>query len=83
MALPLDPALALGPCRPWRGPRECRTDPVSEEQPGRILHELRFGVEASLVLGGGNVYYGTVDATPLFVMLLGELRRWGLHPGRR
>jgi hypothetical protein len=26
------------------------------------------------------VYYGSVDATPLFVMLLGELRRWGLHP---
>ena len=29
-------------------------------------------------LGGSSVYYGTVDATPLFVMLLGELRRWGL-----
>jgi glycogen debranching enzyme len=31
-----------------------------------------------LSLGGGSVYYGSVDATPLFVMLLGELRRWGL-----
>src|SRR5690606_4759726 len=29
-----------------------------------------------LALGGGDAYYGTVDATPLFVMLLGELRRW-------
>jgi glycogen debranching enzyme len=31
-----------------------------------------------LALGGGDVSYGSVDATPLFVMLLGELRRWGL-----
>ena len=28
-------------------------------------------------LGGGRIYYGSVDATPLFVMLLGELQRWG------
>jgi glycogen debranching enzyme len=31
-------------------------------------------------LGGGRLNYGTADATPLFVMLLGELRRWGLAP---
>ena len=36
-------------------------------------------MQASLWLGGSSVYYGTVDATPLFVMLLGELRRWGLE----
>src|SRR5438874_9781408 len=39
---------------------------------------MRFGDAASLSLGGGTVYYGTADATPMFVMLLGELRRWGL-----
>jgi glycogen debranching enzyme len=39
---------------------------------------MRFGDAATLSLGGGRVYYGTADATPLFVMLLGELRRWGL-----
>ena len=38
---------------------------------------MRFGETASLALGGGRVYYGTVDATPLFVMLVGELSRWG------
>jgi len=53
-------------------------DPRSEEEPGRILHEMRFGEAPSLALGGGSIYYGTADATPLFVMLLGELRRWGL-----
>jgi glycogen debranching enzyme len=35
-------------------------------------------VASDLALGGGNVYYGTADATPLFVCLLGELYRWGL-----
>ena len=39
---------------------------------------MRFGDAPSLSLGGGSIYYGTADATPLFVMLLGELRRWGL-----
>jgi glycogen debranching enzyme len=51
-------------------------DPTTEEEPGRILHEMRFGEARGLALGGGQVYYGTADATPLFVMLLGELRRW-------
>jgi glycogen debranching enzyme len=55
-------------------------DPRNDEQPGRILHEMRFGDAPSLSLGGGRIYYGTADATPLFVMLLGELRRWGLAP---
>jgi glycogen debranching enzyme len=53
-------------------------DPRTEEEPGRILHEMRFAAAGSLALGGGSVYYGTADATPLFVMLVGELRRWGL-----
>src|SRR5688500_5533030 len=39
---------------------------------------MRFGETAALSLGGGRIYYGTADATPLFVMMLGELRRWGL-----
>jgi glycogen debranching enzyme len=51
-------------------------DPTTEEEPGRILHEMRFGGSRGLALRGADVYYGTADATPLFVMLLGELRRW-------
>jgi glycogen debranching enzyme len=51
-------------------------DPAAEEEPGKILHEIRFGSARGLSLRGGDVYYGSVDATPLFVMLLGELRRW-------
>ncbi|MDY7106706.1 MAG: glycogen debranching N-terminal domain-containing protein [Actinomycetota bacterium] len=51
-------------------------DPATEEEPGKILHEMRFGSAGDLSLGGGHVYYGSIDATPLFVMLVGELRRW-------
>ena len=79
MVLPLDPSLALGTLRTLASLQGSRVDPQTEEQPGKILHEMRFGMQASLWLGGGSVYYGSADATPLFVMLLGELRRWGLE----
>lgn len=78
MALPLDPSLAVGTLRTLASHQGRQVDPRSEEEPGRILHEVRAGVDAELALGGSNVYYGTADATPLFVVLLGELRRWGL-----
>jgi glycogen debranching enzyme len=78
MALPLDQQLAVGTLQTLARYQGSRSDPLTEEQPGRILHEMRFGMDASLALGGGSIYYGTIDATPLFVMLLGELRRWGI-----
>jgi glycogen debranching enzyme len=78
MSLPLDQELALGTLQTLARYQGVAENPMTEEQPGRILHEMRFGAEASLALGGGNVYYGTADATPLFVVLLGELSRWGL-----
>jgi len=49
---------------------------ATEEEPGKILHEMRFGTANGDSLQRGDVYYGSIDATPLFVMLLGELRRW-------
>jgi glycogen debranching enzyme len=80
MALIVDPDLALGVLQTLARFQGSDVDPRTDEQPGRILHEMRFGDAASLSLGGGSIYYGTADATPLFVMLLGELRRWGLAP---
>ena len=80
MALLVDPDLALGVLQTLARFQGEKLDPLTEEEPGRILHEMRFGSAASLSLGGGQIYYGTADATPLFVMLLGELRRWGLAP---
>jgi glycogen debranching enzyme len=79
MILPLDPSLALGTLRTLASLQGTKVDLATEEQPGKILHEMRFGMQASLWLGGSSVYYGSIDATPLFVMLLGELRRWGLE----
>ncbi|MCL6538642.1 MAG: amylo-alpha-1,6-glucosidase [Acidothermus sp.] len=78
MVLPLDPSLALGTLQTLAELQGTKVDPLSEEQPGRILHEARSVMDVELALGGSNIYYGSVDATPLFVMLLGELRRWGL-----
>jgi glycogen debranching enzyme len=54
-----------------------RTDPTTGEQPGKILHEMRTGLASVFNVEPGVAYYGTADATPLFVMLLGELHRWG------
>lgn len=77
MSLGLDPRLAVNTLRTLARLQGTKVDPLTEEEPGRILHEVRLGTEAALALGGGTAYYGTVDATPLFVMLLAELDRWG------
>jgi glycogen debranching enzyme len=54
-----------------------RVDPTTGEAPGKILHEMRTGLASVFNVEPGVAYYGTADATPLFVMLLGELHRWG------
>jgi glycogen debranching enzyme len=77
MLLPWDPGLALGTLRTLAAWQGSDFDSASEEEPGKILHEVRFGPAASFALSGRNAYFGSADATPLFVMLLGELQRWG------
>jgi glycogen debranching enzyme len=77
MVLPIDLRLALGTLQTLADTQGERVDPYSEEQPGRIIHERRLGPASSLPLGNRGTYYGSADSTPLFVMLLGELRRWG------
>jgi glycogen debranching enzyme len=76
MTLPVDAALATGTAATLAAHQGETYDVRSEEEPGRILHEIRFGPAGTLALGGTNAYYGSADATPLFVMLLGELLRW-------
>ncbi|MEV1131766.1 glycogen debranching N-terminal domain-containing protein [Agromyces sp. NPDC049794] len=80
MSLPLDPTLAVGTLQTLADLQGTKFERFSEEQPGKILHEVRLGAATNLALGGGSVYYGTVDATPLFVVVLGELARWGALP---
>lgn len=78
MLLPLDAGLALGTLQTLARLQGAKVEPLSEEEPGRILHEVRSGLDSDLALGCGNVYYGSTDASPLFVMLLGECQRWGV-----
>ena len=49
---------------------------MSDEQPGKIVHELRHRGSGGM-FSTRQRYYGTVDATPLFVMLVAEAWRWG------
>lgn len=77
MAMPVDPSLALGTLQTLADRQGTVVDPMSEEEPGKILHEVRLDVSSSLALGGKSTYYGSVDATPLFVLVLGSVSRWG------
>jgi len=47
-------------------------DPVQDAEPGKILHEMRYGEMASTGEVPFQRYYGTIDATPLFIMLAGR-----------
>src|SRR5918997_4163738 len=53
-----------------------RDDAAHDEEPGKVLHELRAGEVARLALSPLARYYGTVDATPLFLCLLCEHADW-------
>ncbi len=46
-------------------------DPLNDAEPGKILHEMRAGEMAALREIPFGLYYGSVDSTPLFVLLLG------------
>jgi glycogen debranching enzyme len=81
MALLVDPTLALGVLDALAELQGDAEDDNTEEQPGRILHELRFDKTRDITMLGGQAYYGSVDATPLFVMLLAELADWGAAAG--
>ncbi|NYD40833.1 glycogen debranching N-terminal domain-containing protein [Nocardioides panaciterrulae] len=77
MLVPFDSGLALSTLRTLARRQGSAEDPATEEQPGKILHEVRGG---DLDLGDQvlpPVYYGSVDATPLFVCTLAEAWRWG------
>ena len=78
MTLPFSPDLTMGTLRTLARMQGTRRDDLSEEEPGRILHEVRRGADLSQALGGHGVYYGSIDSTPLFLMLLGRALRWGV-----
>ncbi len=71
LVLALDPALACGVLRYLAQEQATAFDPSCEAEPGKILHEVRGGEMAALREVPFRRYYGSVDATPLFVMLAG------------
>jgi glycogen debranching enzyme len=74
--LALNPDLARGSLSYLAEHQGRRVDPEREEEPGKILHEIRFGELANLHQIPHTPYFGTVDATPLFLVLLVELLDW-------
>jgi glycogen debranching enzyme len=75
-ALPFAPELAATTLRVlamWQG---TRVDDFRDEDPGRILHEMRYGEMTAFEERPHSPYYGCADATALYVVLLDEYERW-------
>jgi glycogen debranching enzyme len=75
-ALPFTPELAATTLRSlgtWQG---SRVDDFRDEDPGRILHEMRYGELTAFEERPHSPYYGCADATALYVVLLDEYERW-------
>ena len=75
-ALPFQPQLASTTLRVLAARQGDRYDAFRDEEPGKILHELRFGELTEFGERPHSPYYGTADATPLFLVLLDEYERW-------
>jgi glycogen debranching enzyme len=75
-ALPFTPELAATTLRAlgnWQG---TRVDDFRDEDPGRILHEMRYGELPAFEERPHSPYFGSADATPLYVVLLDEYELW-------
>jgi glycogen debranching enzyme len=74
----LDPAIARGVLRHLAATQSTYLDPGSDAEPGKILHEARHGEMAALGEVPFQRYYGSIDSTPLFLVLAGNyLQRTG------
>jgi glycogen debranching enzyme len=74
--LPFKPELAGATLRALADAQGKKEVELTEEEPGRILHELRFGELTHFHERPQAPYYGASDTTPLFLVLLDEYERW-------
>jgi len=75
-ALPFTSELAAATLRALAEQQGTRVDDFRDEEPGKIMHEVRFGEMTAFEERPHSPYYGTADATPLFLILLDEFERW-------
>ncbi|MEU4776624.1 glycogen debranching N-terminal domain-containing protein [Micromonospora sp. NPDC023633] len=79
--LPFTPDLSKTTLRILASLQGTRFDDFRDEDPGRILHEMRYGETAAFEEQPHSPYYGSVDATPLFLVLLDEYEKWSGDTG--
>lgn len=75
-ALPFIPELAEKTLSTLARLQGKRMDDFRDEEPGKILHEMRYGELTAFEERPHSPYYGTADATPLWLILLDEYERW-------
>jgi glycogen debranching enzyme len=74
--LAFNPEVAKGTILTMASKQGQNLDPWRDEQPGKIMHEIRFGELANTNQIPFTPYYGTIDATPLFLILISEYVKW-------
>lgn len=75
-AMPLHPLFAIGTLQKLASWQSDVDDPVRDAEPGKIPHEMRVGELAHFHEIPHTPYYGTADATPLYLLLLADTYRW-------
>lgn len=74
--LPFTPELAAPTLRFVALSQGVTLDDFREREPGKILHEVRYGESTAFEEQPHSPYYGSADSTPLFLILLDEYERW-------
>jgi glycogen debranching enzyme len=75
-SLPFTPELAGPTLETLAMKQGTKLDDFRDEEPGKILHELRYGESAAFEDQPHSPYFGSADSTPLFVILMDEYERW-------
>ncbi|MGI8856243.1 MAG: amylo-alpha-1,6-glucosidase [Thermomicrobiales bacterium] len=75
-SLMLTPRFAVGALRALAAYQGTVVNAARDEEPGKILHEIRVGELSRTGVVPFSTYYGSVDSTPLFVMLFAQTMRW-------